>query len=163
MLLPCERCQLHYVKNYDSMRRRFGEPKDAMAAFEWIYHLKDHVNKITKRRSIPLSDLRERYEMSGGRMDDLLVAETLLLMALFSETHGTDCEFVDFCHSLHSLMPLPDDSELVFELRAMEQPIVSRTYRALKNVCIEHGVACTTLAAVRRVVDDDSGTRHSSR
>lgn len=151
-LLPCALCQQHYVRNHAALVRRHGEPKDPAAAFEWIYHLKDEVNKTTKRKSIPLRDLRERFLLSGGRVDDVLVADLLVVMAIHAEAQGTDAEFVAFCHNLRALLPLPEDSELLRSLGRVSRPVVSHAYRAYKNTRVEHGIRCSGIRHIRQLV-----------
>lgn len=150
-LLPCARCRSHYVRSHATLKRRFGEPKHRVACFEWVYHLKDEVNKITKTRSIPLQDARERLNLSGGRVDDVLVSDTLLLVAIHADMHDMPHEFVALCHNLLPLLPLPADSQLLRSLKCMRVPILVHAYNLFRDTRIEHGIKSPSMEHVRCV------------
>ena len=147
-LLPCQQCQDHYVRNHLTLRKRHGEPTTACEAFVWLYHLKDAVNKSLHTPSISLADLRQRYRTFGARLDDVLVADTLLLVAIGNEDQGNDDVFIEFCRALANLLPLPDDSELVWSMQKMRKPVVSYAFRACKNTRKEHGIPFPSLKHV---------------
>ena len=148
-LLPCAKCQAHYVRSHARLLRRLGEPTDPVRALEWVYHLKDEVNKITKTRSIPLVDVRERLALSNGRVDDVAVADMLLLVAIHASAHGNDQAFVDLCHRLATLLALPTDSELLGSLSSVRRPIVPSAHRVYKNTRVEHGLPVSSIGHVR--------------
>lgn len=153
LLLPCDKCREHYTNNYATLMRRRGTPKDVDATFEWLYYLKDEVNKKTHTRSIALVDLRDRFKLSGAFTNDVLVADTLILLAIFADKNNNEDVFIDFCHNVHKLLPLPDDSQLLKSLARVRRPIVSHAYRACKNTRIEHGLKYPRLAHIRSVAE----------
>jgi hypothetical protein len=149
LLLPCQLCQNHYVRNNESLRRRLGEPNDPSKMFEWLYYLKDEVNKTLRTRSVALAHFRARYDAFGARLDDVCVADTLLMVAIGKEDDGDDDVFVEMCHAMAPLLPLPADSELRRCLAQIRAPIVDSAYRASKRTRVEHGLTFPTLAQVR--------------
>ena len=149
-LLPCRLCQQHYVRNHSSLKRMYGEPRTAEEAFRWLYYLKDAVNKTLRTRSIPLEELRLRYSTFGGSLDDVLVADTLLLIAIGNQDTGDDDVFIEFCLILSRLLSLPDDSELLKCLASARRPIVTHAYLACKRTRMEHGIGFPTLSHVRK-------------
>ena len=148
-LLPCRLCQGHYVRNHALLKHRYGEPKTAEEAFKWLYFLKDEVNKRQHIRSVPFKEFRTRFSVFGGPVNDVLVADTILLISIAKEEDGDDEVFVEFCKFLSKLLPLPHDSELVKSLSRMRDPIVVHSYIAFRNTRIEHGIAYPTLKEVR--------------
>lgn len=148
-LLPCFKCQDHYVENHAVLKRRYGEPRTCKEVFHWLYKLKDEVNKQTKMGSIPFKEFQDRYRLHGGRMDDVLVGDTLILMAIHAEDTGEGELFVEFCAVLAELLPLPEDSELVTTMKRVRRPVVTHAYRMCKNTRIEHGIAYPTLIHIR--------------
>ena len=107
--------------------------------FKFLYYLKDEVNKSLNQRSIQLSELRERFAFSGGVVNDVLVADTLVIMAIHASANGNETLFVDFTQLLHVLLPLPHDSELGAVLSKFKTPIVYSAYTACRNTRLEHG------------------------
>ena len=103
--------------------------------------------------SLPFSEFEDRYKLHGGRMDDVLVGDTLILMAIHAEDHGEADLFVDFCTLLSDLLPLPEDSELVKTMKRVRRPVVTHAYRLCKNTRIEHGIAYPTLTHIRKMAD----------
>ena len=153
-LLPCRLCQQHYVRNHSSLKRRYGEPSTAEEAFRWLYYLKDAVNKTLHTRSLPFEEFRTRYVTFGGNLDDVLVADTLLLIAIGNQDNadGDDDVFIEFCLILSRLLPLPNDSELLKCLSCACKPIVTHAYRACKRTRMEHGITFPTLSHVRKTL-----------
>lgn len=150
-LLPCFKCQDHYVHNHAILKRRLGEPQTTRDIFVWLYRLKEEVNKQTKMGNLPLRDLEDRYKLHGGRMDDVLVGDTLILMAIHAEDNGESELFVEFCTTLADMLPLPEDSELVKSMKRVRRPVVTHAYRMCKNTRIEHGIAYPTLNHIRHL------------
>lgn len=153
MLLPCRQCRENYTRHRNVLARRLGEPKTPEGAFEWLYYLKDEVNKSPsiRARSIPLDELRARFEFSGGRADDVLIADTMLIVALRMDPIDEPA-FVELCRHLTRLLPLPCDSELLRCLRRARRPAVTHAYRMCRNTRIEHGIGCLSLRRARQLV-----------
>lgn len=155
ILLPCPVCRAHYVKTHVALKCRLGEPTSVTSAFHWVYYLKDEVNKITQARPLSLADLENRLNLSGGRCDDVLVADTLMYIAIFSAKHENDDQFVTLCHNLCHLLPLPPDSQLLLALGSVRKPILSHAFRAYKHTRIEHGISFLPMALLRNLTSDD--------
>ena len=149
LLLPCKLCQNHYVRNNASLTRRLGQPKNPTELFEWLYYLKDEVNKTLRTRSIALPHFRARFATVGATLNDVLVADTLLMIAVGKENDGDDDVFVEMCLAMEPLLPLPEDSVLRRGLTEMRTPIVDRAYRTSKRTRMEHGLSFPTLAHIR--------------
>lgn len=140
-LLPCEKCQKHFEANRKTATRKLGrEPKTREDVFVWLYHLKDSINRTQGIRSISLGDLQQRHRLTGARVDDVLIADTIALVAIANRRCMMTEPFVEFCHILSALLPLPSDSELRLGLSTMRAPIVRHAYQACKNTRLEHGV-----------------------
>lgn len=142
LLIPCVKCRNHFARNRLKVNRRArGEPKTPMHAFQWLWYLKDEVNKSLSVRSTPMEDIVERHKFHGGIVDDIALGDSLVLMAM--EAHEMDRAdvFVELCQALVVLLPLPDDSELKLSLRTITvRGILPGALRAAKAARVERGV-----------------------
>ena len=157
LLLPCEKCRKHYSTNAHKAYRmlRGFRPDTGEKVFQWLYYLKDEVNKSSapKAASPPLADITQRFEFSNGSPDDVLSADTILLLAISAEECGKVPLFCDFCHKLAEIFPLPADSQLVAGLRGMKGPsAVSHAFLVTKCVRAERGLpASLSLAKLKQI------------
>lgn len=142
LLLPCEKCRKHAKAHMPNVHRRArGEPRDPAHAFRWLWHLKDEVNQTLRVRSVALDEITERYVLHGGVVDDVIVGDLLVLVALAARKMQRDDLFVEFCASLAVLLPLPEDSELRRHLeRDMRRPVVPAAVRAARAARVERGL-----------------------
>lgn len=159
LLLPCEKCRHHLVANRPAATRKAGgEPRTSAQAFRWLWFLKDEVNRSLRPRqpSIDLDDLRARYSLHGGVVDDVALGDALVLVALDARRRDLDDDFVRFCTaSLAVLLPLPADAELLLALRAMQRPIVANAVRCAKASRVERGLPPLPEAHYRRIASLD--------
>lgn len=168
LLLPCPKCRAHYVKNHPrATSAAGGEPSTAEDVFKWLYHLKHEVNRTLRAPSIPFADLTQRFAVHEGRVDSILVADTVLLLALGLDHAGTnDPEpFRAFCRCLAQLLPLPDDSNLLAALLsasadggASRNPVAS-AYLVYKSTRVEHGFPRRRLAELRELATAEETRR----
>lgn len=153
-LIPCEKCKKHYLKHCPVVRRRAqGDPRDAIHAFRWLYFLKDEVNKTLAIRSTSLTDLTERYLLYKGRVDEVLIADTLVCIAISAEKTGDDDIFLQFCNHMLHLLPFAYDSELEKGLRVLRKPVVTHTMRIYVNTRKEHGLPHSTLLFFKKLLE----------
>lgn len=149
-LLPCEKCRDHYSRKLAKVNRRAkGDPKTPDHVFRWLYYLKDEVNSTLKTPSIEFSDLTERYALHGGVVDDVLLGDALVLVALNANDLQRDDLFLEMCESLAILLPLPTDSQFIKNLQLMNRPIIPAAVRAAKAARVERGLRAFPLAHYR--------------
>lgn len=157
LLLPCEKCRLHFIEtSRTATRRAGGEPCTSEDVFRWLYFLKDEVNKLNRQRTpVTLDDVTERHCFHGGIVDDVALGDALVLVALNAHKMERDAIFVDMCQNLARLLPLPSDSELIQKLKCIqEKPIVPATVRAAKAARVERGLSVLTLPHYRTIADE---------
>lgn len=141
LLLPCDKCVAHFLKKHARVTSKVkGEPDTPERAFRWLWNLKNEVNVAAHVRSIGMDDLAQRYLFHGPIVDDVLLGDSLVFVAMGAHESGRDDFFVEFCGILGSLLPLPEDSELLMALRTMKRPVVAGAVRAAKAARIERGL-----------------------
>ena len=151
-LLPCELCKEHFVKNLEKVKRKHKlRFLTNMDVFQWVYLMKNEVNESNKCRSISLDDLRIKFTIQNTP-NEILIAHTLLLVALRASENDNEDHFVQLCKMLSVLLPLPNDSALYAILKDFQKPIVYYAYKALKNTHIEHGYPCPSLKNIQSAV-----------
>ena len=145
LLLPCAKCRDHFASKRGLVTRRAkGEPQTGEGFFKWLYYLKDEVNKTLGRRSLTLDEVTERYAFHHGAVDDVALGDALVLVAMGAKDTKRDDLFVECCHTLGALLPLPDDSQLRRALHAMQKPVVPNAVRAAKAARVERGLGVLT-------------------
>ena len=106
LVLPCEKCREHFPVNLRSakaaMNKRIATRDDV---FSLLWRVKAEVNKSTKRRSVSLEYIRQRYEICGTFVNDLQLAEILMCTALVSSDNGSMAAFSDFCTKVGAFLP----------------------------------------------------------
>ena len=148
LLLPCDKCRRHFLTRRVTVNRRArGVPTTPEHMFRWLYHLKDLINRELHIRSLTLDELTQRYVLHAGRVDDVDLADTLVLVAIDAVAQGQDGVFRDLCHTLGELLPLPSDSQLLVGLRNFEArgSIVRGAMRMCRAARVEHGLAVPVL------------------
>lgn len=141
LLLPCEKCILHFLKKHSVVTLRVkGEPDTPERAFRWLWNLKNEINGTLHVRSIGIDDLAQRFLFHGPVVDDVLLGDSLVFLAMGAHASRRDDLFLEFCGILGSLLPLAEDSELLMALRGMKRPIVAGAVRAAKAARIERGL-----------------------
>lgn len=138
-LLPCSICRENYAKHVAIVNRRtHGEPDSVDRAFLWCWHMKDQVNRITHDRSISMTELVERYIFHGPALNEVEVADCIMLMALTARILERDDLFVAFCSNLATILPVPDDSALKQHLSLVARPITQSTLRCVCRTRQQH-------------------------
>lgn len=151
-LLPCEKCRNHFAKKLGRVNTRAkGEPCTGERALTWLWYLKDEVNRSLGRTSVPLHDVRTRLDFHKAPVDDVALADALVLVARAAHANRRDDLFVDFARTLTALLPLPSDSELRGHLGAMQRPVVTNAVRAARAARIERGLPVLALPHYRTV------------
>ena len=151
LLIPCEKCRAHFHKKQPIVLKNMAKatkmttpprPDAPERAFRWLWHLKDQVNQTLGTRSISMDDLTQRFLLHGPVVDDVVLGDTLVLIALDAHERKLDDHFVEFCTILGTLLPLPSDSELLRALQAkvFRRPILPSSVRAAKGARIERGL-----------------------
>ena len=108
LLLPCEKCRAHFLSKRATVTRRAGgDPVCGEDVFRWLYILKDEVNKSKRVRSIEFEHFRRKHELHGGIVDDVALGDALVLVSLDARKRELDDLFVELCHALAALLPLP--------------------------------------------------------
>lgn len=141
LLLPCEKCFAHFMKKHGAVTvKAKGEPDTPERAFRWLWNLKNEINGTLHVRSIGMDDLAQRFLFHGPIVDDVLLGDSLVFLAMGAHESRRDDFFLEFCGILGSLLPLAEDSELLMALRSMKRPVVAGAVRAAKAARIERGL-----------------------
>jgi hypothetical protein len=149
-LLPCAECRDHWARHRSRVTRRAGgEPRDRVHAFRWLWYLKDEVNRTLERPSLPLRDLTDRYALHGGTVDDVALGDALVLVALSARRGERDDLFVEACHTLAALLPLPADSQFRLALARARRPAITAATEAARAARVERGLREQSLAHYR--------------
>ena len=141
VVLPCKACRDNYVPHIPKGNRRaHGFPKDATHAVRWCYYLKEEVNRQLRRASALTSseEVFTRLKMHKNHVDEVELADVLVLVALSCQKRGEDGVFCRFCAALVELLPLPNDSALRYYLTQMQSPIVAATVTCAQQTRVQH-------------------------
>lgn len=115
-LLPCRDCRRHALLHLHEVKRRAkGDPKSPEHAWRWLYYLKDEVNKSLDPpvRSIDLPSFRARFALHDGHLlNDVEVADVLVLVALTAKELERMDEYAEMCSLVAPLLPVATDSLL---------------------------------------------------
>jgi len=159
LLLPCEKCRRNFQQKIHKVHAacRFGDPKNSEDMFLWLWHLKKEVNKTATVRSgdLTFENLCLRYKCSGGVVDDVALADTLVLTAISAHDLDRDAIFSKFCNVIASILPLPSDSQFAKVLSNMKPQwsVVAQSTRAAKAARIERGLPSLSLKHYRTIAD----------
>jgi hypothetical protein len=151
--LPCEKCIKHSKRARAAATRRLEGALDSpQRMFQWLYLLKDEVNRTLHRRSTDMASLTTRYVAHNGVLvNDIALADSLVLFAVDAEREGTEVEVAAFCRGLALLLPLPEDGALRLHLTSVRSTsIVACCLRAARATRIEHGIPPLAGAHYRR-------------
>lgn len=167
LLLPCPQCRQHFVDNLSKVNRRAKSKLETPEeAFRWLWFLKDEVNKTLNRRSTSLPDITERHRLHQGVVDDVALADVLVLVAINAvKLHRVEL-FVSFCDSLVTLLPLPSDSQFLEVLEKIagsrascsshstsRNNVVASVVRAARAARVERGLNAFSMLHYQSVVD----------
>ena len=155
-LLPCTKCRDHFQSKRGKVNRRAkGAPSSPKEMLYWLYCMKDEVNNVQKRRSIPFTDFSERLCMFGSAFDEVRLGDTLVLVALYSKHKlASESDMADLCHLLSDMLPLADDSELRTHLDSVQPTsLVSDVTRAARAARIEKGLKTFGIAHYKVFAD----------
>ena len=146
-MLPCVTCRAHFRQHLPAVRRRVTSKMRSPAdAFRWLYHLKAEVNRSLKRPSISLADFTQRFELRGAVVDEIAVADVLVLVALSAAHRKEDDTFVQMCRALAAVLPFPCDSQVAEQLARMDRPIAQGAAQVARTARIERGHKPLSLA-----------------
>lgn len=154
-ILPCQECRNHYEKNQMKASRRLGRDiHNGSDVFEWLYWLKDEVNRSQRRKShISLYTLRSIYTFHGPYVDEVKLADALVCFAMFSKEKGETQEFNDLCHTIHSVLPVARDSQFLQHLKGINPTAtLTGSVRCAQAARAERGVPVLSLQHYRRSV-----------
>ena len=120
LLLPCEKCRNHFnVEINNRLRRvRGGKFTTWEEMFEWLWAVKNKVNVRCKQQGISLHDLKQRFRLHGRLIDEVALADTLVIMAMYAAKDAALYpSFVQMCDNIAQV--LPDMSNLVTLKKAL--------------------------------------------
>ena len=159
-LLPCEKCRRHVVQNsHRATSKSGGRPRTPAEAFAWLWFFKNAVNESLKPRrasAVSLVELTERYQLNGGVVDDVALADTLVLVALEATRENNQEIFRNLAAALAVLLPLPADAYLrkTLATAAPRRSIVSTTVQAARGARHERGLPKFSLAHYEKLIND---------
>lgn len=139
-LLPCDRCREHARRNLARATPR--DPRTARDVFRWLHSLKREIARVERTTSLTLDEVTRRWMFTGAYVDDVAVADCLVLFAIAAEDlDGGRDQFCEMCGLLAELLPGPDDSQLRRHLsRIRREAIVIDTTCAARAARIERGL-----------------------
>lgn len=151
-LLPCELCRSNHAKHLPVLRRRLGEPGSREDFLYWLYSMKHMVNRSLKppRPSPSYEDVLAKLEFHHGLVDDVQLADALVLVALNARALNRDDLYLAACVSLSRLLPLPEDSQLLRTLRNPTRPVLQHAFHASRAARAERGLPCLPLSHYRK-------------
>lgn len=140
LLLPCSKCRDNMIAHIPVATRMCKEtPCRPEHFFRWCWYLKHEVNRLTHHPDLPLSELVDRYVLHGGHVDEVELADALVLFAVSSRRLGRDEVFIRFCHSLAQLLPVDAESAIRQTLGVVDRPIVNAAHRCARQTRLQHG------------------------
>ncbi len=141
-LLPCDKCRRHFAANRTKVNRRAGKiPIDTKGMLFWLYCLKDEINKSLRKTSISYDELMNRCIFHGAVVDDVMIADTLVIFAISALDLRRVAEFLELCTLLTELLPVPHDAELKRYLpKVSETFLVSETVKVARACRVERGL-----------------------
>lgn len=142
-MLPCSKCRANHRAHVAAIAK--GRPlrfDNGLQAFRTLHTLKTMVSKSIARAKghapcppIALQRLMERYLVRGDVVDAVLVADTLLLVAIDVHERGAaelTTRYCRFCALLRQLLPVPASSPLHAGLATTQGAVVQTAYRTCK-------------------------------
>lgn len=150
--LPCVSCRRNYVAHIGIVHKRAHIPRTPEHAFRWLWYMKDEVNKALKRTSIPMSEFIERYVLHGSLVNEVEVADMLMLVAIVAHAIERDDEYIQMCHIFSRLLPLPPEAALVRCLSVVRKPIVNAALCTARNTRKQHAQKVLVRAHYQAIV-----------
>jgi len=98
-----------------------------------------------------MSELVDRYVLHGAHVDEVELADVLMLIAISARHTDVDDVFIRFCHRLALVLPLQSDSALRRTLEVVGRPIVNAAHRCARNARLQHGLRPLVIAHYRAV------------
>ena len=152
VLLPCATCRDNMIAHIPIATKRCrGIPETGDQFFKWCWYLKHEVNRLTKHPSIPLSELVDRYVLHGPHIDEVELADVLMIFAISSRNLKQDDVFISFCRHLAIVLPIQVDSALRQTLAVVDRPIINAAHRCARNTRIQNGARALVIAHYRAV------------
>ena len=152
-LLPCETCRNNYARHIPKVNQRaHGAPKSANGhAMRWCWYLKHEVNGVTGHSSIPLAEVVDRYVLHGANVDEVALADVLVLVAFTARSLNRDDLYISMCGNLSELLGLAEDSALRQNLAVTQRPVINAALRCARQTRLQHGRPTFVLAHYRAV------------
>lgn len=152
LILPCSTCRENMVAHVPVATKRCRTvPRTADQFFKWCWYLKHEVNRLTQHPSIPLSELVDRYVLHGPHVDEVELADVLMLFAISARQLNRDDVFISVCRKLSAVLPVQPDSALRRTLEVVERPIINAAHRCARNTRIQNGMRPLVIAHYRAV------------
>lgn len=160
VLLPCQSCRANHERHMKALRQRYERPESCGKFFEFLFYLKDMVNRTlagesTSRlrlsaRTPPFTRLTERYVLRGDAVDECLVSDTLLLVAIDASERELVAEYQRFCHVVGQLLPSTGSSPLKTCLKSTTRGAIVSAYRTYGSVRSHVGLGLADLDTFQR-------------
>lgn len=152
-IIPCATCAKHYKDSIPEVNRRAkGRPGTRDHSFRWCWYMKDAVNRRLGVTSIHLQDFAERFFLYGVSINEVEVADVLVLVALKARDDNKDEVFLEFCDTLYRLLPIDKSTVFMYYLKHAERPIVTSTLRLARATREFHGMTVEDLAKYKATV-----------
>lgn len=152
LILPCATCRDNMVLHIPVATKQCRAiPTTSDQFFKWCWYLKHETNRVTKHTSIPLSELVDRYVLHGPHINEVELADVLMLFAISSRELHHDDVFISFCHRLARVLPVQMDSALRQTLAVVNRPIVNAAHRCARNTRLQNGLRPLVIAHYRAV------------
>ena len=104
--LPCEACKRSFMTKIEN-KKRTDRFKDGDELFTWLWSIKDEINNENNSASLSLVALKKRFELHGRLIDEVALADTLVIMAIFARRSLTNswADFVSMCSIVSQMLP----------------------------------------------------------
>lgn len=152
-IIPCTTCANHYTASIPEVNRKAkGKPGVRQHSFRWCWYMKDVVNRRLGITSIHLADFAERFFLYGLSINEVEVADVLVLVALKAREDNKDELFTQFCRTLYRLLPIHEETVFMYYLKHIERPILTGTLRLARATREFHGMPVEDLVKYKATV-----------
>jgi len=136
-MIPCEKCRKHFgaTLRHADQKMEKTPVNTAERAFEWLWHMKDFVNRKLGMKSIAFQSLTERYAFQVGLLDEVAFSDAMVLVALHAQQQQLQDVFTRWCHAWASLLP-----PLSASLWRAQKPIVASAVRMARDARAARGL-----------------------
>jgi hypothetical protein len=102
--LPCDTCKTNFLNQIRVKTERFTKTEDL---FRWLWEVKSAINTENGQPTLSFEMLKKRLELHGRLIDEVALADTLVIMAIFARKAVTNmwADFLQMCSIISRMLP----------------------------------------------------------